>query len=163
LAIGSTEIDDESLYVSTMTLERWIVVGTDFSDGAQRALERALGLAEESGARVALVHAYEEVPGGNAPGDPTPKLLGDLTQEIQASGATRRGVYIEPLVRRGAPWDKLLNVATDYGAELVVIGSSGQRGSIRGFPLGSVASRVLALSTRSVLVVPQPAASELDY
>lgn len=142
-----------------MAHERWIVVGTDFSDGAQGALERALSMAEDSGARVALVHAYEEVPGGNTPDDPTPKLLGDLTQEIQASGATRRGIYIEPLVRRGAPWEKLLNVATDYGAELVVIGSSGQRGSIRGFPLGSVASRVLALSTRSVLVVPRPAAS----
>src|SRR5260221_12862217 len=143
-----------------MTYQRWIVVGTDFSDGAYNAFERALRVAEDSGAHVALVHAYEEVPGANAPDDPTPRLLGDLVREIHASGATRRGVHIEPLVRRGPPWDKILNVATDYGAELVVIGSSGQRGAVRGLPFGSVASRVLALSTGSVLVVRRPDASQ---
>ena len=143
-----------------MTCERWIVVGTDFSDGAHTALERALCMAEDSGARVALVHAYEEVPGANAPDDPTARLLDHLAQEIAASGATRRGVHIEPLVRRGPPWEKILNVATDYGAELVVVGSSGERGMTRGFPLGSVAHRVLALSTRSVLVARAPASSQ---
>src|SRR5882724_1840232 len=146
--------------MARMTNERWIVVGTDFSDGAQNALECALRMAENSAAHVALVHAYEEEPGANAPDDPTPGLLAKLAQEIHASGATRRGVHIEPLVRRGPPWDKILNVATDYGAELVVIGSSGQRGSACGFPLGSVASRVLALSTRSVLVARPPASRQ---
>jgi nucleotide-binding universal stress UspA family protein len=45
------------------------VVGTDFSDGAQDALQRALHLAEDSGARVALVHAYEETAGENLEDD----------------------------------------------------------------------------------------------
>jgi nucleotide-binding universal stress UspA family protein len=135
-----------------MTCERWIVVGTDFSEGAQDALERALRIAEDSGARVALVHAYEEAPGASVTDDPTPRLLEHLSEEVAASGATRRGIHVEPLVRRGPPWEKILNVATEYGAELVVVGSRGQRGTSSGFPLGSVASRVLALSTRSVLV-----------
>lgn len=128
------------------------MVGTDFSDGARDALERALRVAEHSGAGVALVHAYEESPGASVGNDPTPGLLGELEREIVASGAGRRGVRVEPLVRRGPPWDKILNVATEYGADMVVVGSSGQRGASPGFPLGSVASRVLALSTRSVLL-----------
>ena len=128
------------------------MVGTDFSDGAQEALERALGLAQDSRANVALVHAYEDEPGANAPVDPTSRLLGQLAQEIAASGATRRGIHVEPLIRRGAPWEKILNVATDYGAEMIVVGRRGQRGATRGVPLGTVASRVLALSTRCVLV-----------
>jgi nucleotide-binding universal stress UspA family protein len=66
----------------------------------------------------------------------------------------RRGINVEPFVRRGAPWDKLLNVATEHGAEIIVVGRHGQRGSILGLPLGTVASRVLALSTRCVLVGP---------
>jgi nucleotide-binding universal stress UspA family protein len=135
-----------------MSHERWIVVGTDFSDGAQDALERALRLAEDSGTRVALVHAYEEAPGGNVEDDPTPTLLVRLAQEIALSRAGRRGVHVEPLVRRGRPWEKILNVATEYGAELIVVGSSGQSGETRGLPLGSVVSRILALSTRSVVV-----------
>ena len=129
------------------------MVGTDFSDGAQRALEQALGLAEGAGAQVALVHAYEDPPGVSpSPTDPTPCLLRQLADAIVASGAVRRGIHVEPIVRRGAPWDKLLNVATEVGAELVVVGSHGQRGSGAGPQLGSVASRVVANSTRAVLL-----------
>lgn len=135
-----------------MARERWLVVGTDFSEGSQDALARALRMAEDSGAHVALVHAYEEAPGANATEDATPRLLAQLVQEIAASGAAQRGIHVEPCVRRGAPWEKILNVATDYGAEVVIIGCSRQRGATRGYPLGSVASRVLALSTRCVLV-----------
>jgi nucleotide-binding universal stress UspA family protein len=135
-----------------MALERWLVVGTDFSEGARDALERALRMAEDSGARIALVHAYEEAPGANATEDATPGLLAQLVQEIAASSASRCGIQVEPCVRRGAPSEKILNVATEYGAEIVIIGRSGQRGQTGGFPLGSVASRVLTLSTRCVLV-----------
>jgi nucleotide-binding universal stress UspA family protein len=143
-----------------MVVERWLVVGTNFSDGSQDALARALRMAEDSGARVALVHAYEEAPGANATEDAGPRLLAQVVEEIAASGATRRGIRVEPCVRRGAPWEKILNVATEYGAEMVIIGCSGQRGATRGVPLGSVASRVLALSTRCVLVARSYVASQ---
>jgi nucleotide-binding universal stress UspA family protein len=114
-----------------MACERWIAVGTDFSDGAREALERALSLAQDSRAKVALVHVYEDELGANAPADPTSRLLGQLAQEIAVSGATRRGSHVEPLVRRGPPWEKILNVATEYGAEVIVVGRSGQRGATR--------------------------------
>src|SRR5450432_4724433 len=145
-----------------MASERWIVVGTDFSDGAREALERALGVARDSRANVALVHVYEDEPGANARADPTSTLLGQLAQEIGASGATRRGIHVEPVVRRGPPWEKILNVATEYGAEMIVVGRSGQRGATRGALLGGVVSRVLALSTRCVLVAPLRVASQQD-
>ena len=134
--------------IQGMASERWIVVGTDFSDGARDAFKCALDLAQDSHLNVALVHAYEDVPSASA--DPTSKLLEQLAQEIAASGATRRGINVEPFVRRGPPWHKILNVATEQGAELIVVGRGGQRGSF----LGSVSSRVLALSTRCVLVAP---------
>src|SRR5258708_6484800 len=138
-----------------MRNEQWIVVGTDFSDGARGALLRALSIAESSGAGVALVHAYEDQAEFKEIEDPTPRLLGQLAEEIAASGAARRGIRVEPLVRRGAPWDKILNVATEYGAEFVAVGATEQRGV--GFPLGCVASRVLALSARPVIVAPATA------
>lgn len=145
-----------------MASERWIVVGTDFSDGAQEALQRALGLAEDWGANVALVHAYEDEPGVSAAADPTSRLLEQLAQEIAASGASRRGVHVEPFVRRGAPWDKILNVATEYGADMIVVGRTGQRAATQGILLGSVASRVLALSPRCVLLARSSVASQED-
>jgi nucleotide-binding universal stress UspA family protein len=140
-----------------MSLERWIVVGTDFSDGAREALACAMRLADALKARVALVHAYEETPYAHAADDPTPKLQAQLAQEILLSRSRSResgpGVDVEPLVRRGRPWEKILNVATEYGAELTVVGSKGQSGETPGLVLGSVVSRVLAQSTRNVVVV----------
>jgi nucleotide-binding universal stress UspA family protein len=128
------------------------VVGTDFSDGARDALQCAMRLAQGLGARVALVHAYEETPSAHTEDDPTPKLLLQIAQEAGLSRMCGPGVHVEPLVRRGRPWEKILNVATEYGAELTVVGSKGQSGETRGLLLGSVVSRVLALSTRSVVV-----------
>jgi nucleotide-binding universal stress UspA family protein len=40
-------------------------------------------------------------------------------------------------LRQGRPWEKILNVATEYGAELIVVGCSGQRGETRGLLLGT--------------------------
>jgi nucleotide-binding universal stress UspA family protein len=135
-----------------MTGKHWIVVGTDFSDGARCALLSALSLAESSGAGVALVHAYEDQAGTERGEDPTARILGQLAEEIAACGAARRGIRVEPLVRRGPPWNKILNVATEYGADFVAVGATGQRGAEAGFPLGGVTSRILALSARSVFV-----------
>jgi len=132
--------------------ERWIVVGTDFSYGARGALACALRLAEDLGARVALVHAHEERLGTDAEGDPTARLLVELEREIAASRMFGRGVIVEPLVRRGRPWEKILNVATEYGAELIVVGRTGQTGEAGRLPLGSVVGRVLVLATRGVIV-----------
>jgi nucleotide-binding universal stress UspA family protein len=127
----------------------------DFSDNAERALEQAVELAADSGRSVACVHAYEDPPGTAAlRDDPAPGLESQLADAVQRSRANERGVHVQLIVRRGPPWDKLLNVAADLGSELIVVGASGQRGPFHNFFLGSVASRLAATSTRSVLVVP---------
>jgi len=137
-----------------MKHERWIVAGTDFSDGGGNALAHALNLAEYVQARVALVHAYEDAPEvAGAPEEPTVRLLTELAREISVCGAKSRGIHVEAVLRRGAPWEKLVNVATELGAGAIVVGAVGQRGAI-GTLIGSVTARVLATSTFPVLVVP---------
>jgi nucleotide-binding universal stress UspA family protein len=93
----------------------WIVVGTDFSEAAQHALAYAVEVASRTMARIALVHAYEDGP------DPAELRL-RLEVAIAHSSAARRGVHVEPVLRRGAAWDKLRNVATDLGADMLVLG-----------------------------------------
>jgi len=61
----------------------------------------------------------------------------------------------EPPARRGAPWDKPVNAASELGATLIVVGAHGQRGPMRNALIGSVATRVVATSMQSVLVVRQ--------
>ena len=137
-----------------MERNRWIVVGTDFSEGATLALKCAVRLAGEMGASVACVHAYEDAAGTPASHDPTPELRKQIEEAISLCESGNHKVHIEPVVRRGAPWDKLVNVATELGAELIVVGADGQRGASHARFLGTVANRLASISSRSVVVVP---------
>jgi len=133
---------------------RWIVVGMDFSDGAIRALEYALEHAKAVGASVACVHAYEDAPGTPAFHDPAPAIHQQLEEVIALRTPTARNVRIDFVVRRGPPWEKLANVATELGADIIVVGADGQRGAASQGLLGTVASRLVTTSPRSVVVVP---------
>ena len=129
------------------------MVGTDFSPGADLALAQALALAAGSESSIALVHAYEDAPGAPPSADLSAQILSRLEEAVGRSGAVERGIRVEPVVRRGAPWDKLVNAASDLGAPLIVVGAHGQRGPMRNSLVGTVATRVVATSTQSVLVV----------
>jgi len=141
-----------------MERAHWIVVGTDFSDGAQRALDHAVLLARRSGARVAVVHAYEDTAEtARDMEDRAPLLTTQLHDAVAGTNASRHGVHVESFLRRGAPWEKLQNVAVEVGADLIVVGATGQRGvAAVGAVLGSVVFRVVASSTRSVLISRPP-------
>ena len=137
-----------------MERARWIVVGTDFSDGGQAALEHAVLLARSSGARLAVVHAYEDTAEtARAMEDRAPVLTAQLQAAVAGTNASRHGVQVESFLRRGAPWEKLQNVAVEVGADLIVVGATGQRGIVTaGAVIGSVVLRVIASTTRSVLI-----------
>jgi len=137
-----------------MAYTRWVVVGTDFSEGAAHALERAIDLAAEFRASIACVHAYEDEPGTPLAQDRTPALRAQVERTIVASGARARGVQVEVFVRRGLAWDKLLNVACELGAGVIVVGAGGAGQAPRQGCLGTVSARLAATSTRMVLLVP---------
>ena len=64
----------------------------------------------------------------------------------------------EPERRTGDAAAEILTAATEWQADLVVVGSRGQTGLTR-ILLGSVARNVVHGSTASVLVVHEPAAA----
>src|SRR5580700_5528768 len=132
-----------------MEQNRWIVVGMDFSDGSTRALEYAVHLASAVGAKVACVHAYEDNAATPAGDDPSEALRAQIEDVISGSPVCKGSVQIDAIVRRGAPWEKLSNVATELGAELIVVGADGQRGAANDHFLGTVPSRLATTSSRS--------------
>ena len=140
--------------MTVMQRNRWIVVGMDFSDGAIRALEYALENAKDVRASVACVHAYEDAPETPAFHDPAPAIRQQLDELIALRTPTGCTVRIDPVVRRGPPWEKLVNVATELGADIIVVGTDGQRGAAQQGLLGTVANRLVTTSPRSVVVVP---------
>jgi nucleotide-binding universal stress UspA family protein len=137
-----------------------IVVGTDFSDIAERAVDQAVDLAAQVGGRVTLVHAYElpmySFPDGVvvSSSDAAQQVMTVATQRLAASVEQRkeRGVSIESVLRMGPPWDELNSVAAEEVADLIVVGTHGRRGFSR-ILLGSVAERLVKTAVRPVLVV----------
>jgi len=133
---------------------RWIVVGMDFSNGSLRALEFAMEHARIVGANVVCVHAYEDAPGTPAFHDPAQAIREQFEEVIALRKPRWSSLRVAPVVRRGAPWEKLANVATEFGAELIVVGVDGERGASREGFLGTVAYRLVTTSPRPVVVVP---------
>lgn len=151
-----------------------IVVGTDGSATAARAVGEAGRLAALHGARLIVVTAFaghhadamSQLAGtpatavsnrqAQAPAD----LAWTLTDRAQAdatAAAGRRAAIdagaweVHALSDEGAPSDVLLEAVRLYGADLVVVGSVGLRGARR--LLGSVAEAVLHHAPCDVLVV----------
>ncbi|MFN7701022.1 MAG: universal stress protein [Deltaproteobacteria bacterium] len=138
-----------------------IVCAIDFSEPSDRALSHALELGKRLGAKVIAVHAWQlpvyAVPDGVAVFGP--EVVAEITEGLQKQlGKTleshrTEGVTLEGKLVAGAPVEAVLEVAKDARAEYVVIGTHGRTGVAR-FVIGSVAERMVRLSTVPVVVVP---------
>jgi nucleotide-binding universal stress UspA family protein len=138
-----------------------IVVGTDGSDTAGRAVNEAVALAMALGAEIRLVSAYERLRGAKIVGAPQseakvwaplPDTLVNATLEQAAASVRRRGVKVETHAVEKDPADALLEVAAEVGASLIVVGSRGMHGARR-FALGSVPNKVSHHARCNVLIV----------
>lgn len=138
---------------------RTIVVGTDGSATAGRAVSAAVGLAASDGARLVVVTAFHREDGKDVDAVPA-DVRWMLTDANEAEGHARAAreeaaaaglgdVVVQAI--EGDAADKLIETATDFDADLIVVGSVGLTGSARF--LGSVASSVLHHAPCDVLVV----------
>lgn len=140
-----------------------IVVGTDGSATAERAIVQAATLAAADGARIIIVTAYR--PGEGAAHDIDPDVVPAdirfaLTDRVQAEELGERGRDVAKaagagkVVVQAVPGDPagvLLEVAKDFDAGLIVVGSRGLSSHAH-FIVGSVASSVAHHAPCDVLV-----------
>lgn len=140
-----------------------IVVGTDGSPSAERAVVQAASLAAADGARLVVVTAYDEGVGSGhevAANSVPEDIRHVLTDRAQAEALAVRGreVALEagaPIVvvqaLAGEPARAILEAAADFAADLIVVGSRGLDSHAH-FILGSVASSVAHHAPCDVLV-----------
>jgi nucleotide-binding universal stress UspA family protein len=143
-----------------------MLVAIDSSPLAARVVEVAGDVARKSGSTVLVVHVRDvalPVAMAAAAGRPgllsgaglvledeeaAQRLVQDAVDTLQSGGVAATG-------RVGSGWGatakELLEVATEFGPDLIVIGSHGS--AVRQVVLGSVAYRVVHLATCPVLVV----------
>jgi nucleotide-binding universal stress UspA family protein len=140
-----------------------IVLGTDGSETAKKAVREATELAKLLGATIDLVSAYEPVPAQrlraeqrDAPADVSwmvnPREDVEATLQEAAEEVSAAGVTVETFAREGDPADAILDVAEERGADLIVVGNRGMTGAKR-FLLGSVPNKVSHHAPCSVLII----------
>jgi nucleotide-binding universal stress UspA family protein len=145
-----------------------IVVGTDGSGRAAKAVEQAADLAKVCDATLHLVRAYKGVEqtmaSAMAAGSmvATPPELGDVAKEesdavrvaLEAEAATLReqGITVDVHPQPGSPVPVLLEVAAAVHADVIVIGNRGMTGAKR--ILGSVPNTLSHHAECAVLIVP---------
>ena len=151
------------------TIDR-ILVPTDFSTTADAALDYARVLAVRFGAELRLLHVLEDqYLGGVSSGEvyiPEPSdLRAALTKEADALLAKRvdplrdANLRVNASVVVGRSFRAIVDHASAYGADLIVMGTHGRTG-IQHLLLGSVAERIVRTATCPVLTVretPVPA------
>ena len=136
-----------------------IVVGTDGSETADRAVERTAELARLTGARVHVVSAWAPVHLRVGGGNPAEADEWALSSDSQVDGVLQRtmarlrgeGLDSNDHAPRGDPADGIVEVAKREEADLIVLGSMGMRGKRR--LLGSVPNKVSHHAPCDVLIV----------
>lgn len=143
-----------------------ILIATDGSELAARALDHGLGLAKALGSAVTIVTVTEPTAvlgGGYATVagtsfDPIPELLEaqesaakDLLAKAEATASTAGVTAKTAYVNDSFPAEGIISTANSVGADLIVMGSHGRRGLGR-LLLGSQTNNVLAHTAIPVLV-----------
>jgi len=141
-----------------------ILAATDLSGPARHAVDRAVRLADETGARLAALHVVSQ---GTVDG--LRRLLGEGTPVVElrildearsaldrqlAELIDGRSVSAEARVAVGVVVSEIVSQAEAEAADLLVLGARGE-GFLRHLLLGTTAERLLRKTARPVLMVRQ--------
>ena len=132
-----------------------VVVGYDGLLGAKAALEKAIDMAKRLEAELVIVYGYEVSKVAGEVSDLAAALRESGESLVAEAADQARAAGIEPRqeVREGDPAQALATMGTEVGAEMIVVGTRGER-PLLGAILGSLCHKLLHLSTVPVLVVP---------
>ena len=143
-----------------------ILVATDGSKLSDKAVQRAIDLAETLGARLTAFYAspvYTLQGFGESVAIEPPssrkmyeaqckegadKILGAIARKAASAGVKLSGVH----AYSSLPWEAILDAAKKQKSDLIVMASHGRRG-VSALLLGSETHKVLTHSTVPVLVI----------
>ncbi len=139
------------------------LVGIDSSDGSRRALEFARKRAKTAGAKLVVTYVIEWSPYSfNTPEEneqrhkrreeeiasATNSVLNPALEQLKSAG-----IEVEGIVRHGNVADVLNGLATECGADVIIVGRIGESG-LKSMLFGSVTTKLIQLASVPVTVVP---------
>ena len=150
---------------------RHILIPTDGSELAERAVTHGLSLAKFVGAKVTVIIVIEQLGVSESAVTPVPASLqlwtfqevGNYYEQMRkqaasvldraADAAKQAGVACDTIqVEDVRPYEAIITTATDRGCDLIVMASHGRSG-LSAVVLGSVTNKVLTHTKLPVLVV----------
>ena len=142
---------------------RSVLVGTDGSEGAIRAVRHAAELAQAHGARLTVLSAFlpDPVATAKAQEEAPEEIRWRITDAAAADEHAQAGrrvaldLGVADVRARSEPGDAaeaLVSAADDTGADVIVVGSKGMTSAAR-FLLGSVPNKVSHHAPCDVLIV----------
>jgi nucleotide-binding universal stress UspA family protein len=149
---------------STMNETKNILVPTDFSEYSDKALKKAIELAKKFNSKIYLLHVIDQamqqcVVDYCIDAEIVEQLEKNseeaseemLQKEVNAISEAK-GVDIIFDVKKGRPYETILNEQKDKGIDLIVIASHGRTG-LKKHLMGSVAEKVARGATCPVMLV----------
>ena len=139
---------------------RKVLVATDFSEGSDEAIDRAIEMAKQSAAEVEILHVDRAGRGvpvrDGSTSTPTtarctPASICELSR--RADRFRQAGLACTTKIVEGSASTEIAARGRDIGADLIVVGTHGRTGLAHAM-LGSVAERVVRRASCPVLTVP---------
>jgi nucleotide-binding universal stress UspA family protein len=153
-------VDKEAVMFTPKT----ILVPTDFSQSSDKALEKAVDMAEKYNAKVILLHVIDEKVQQCAVDyclkeedvsrleeENTRRSTQRLVDEATALKGSRH-VEIDYDLKKGAPAEVILDEQLRTGTDLIIIGSHGKKGIMKHL-IGSVTDKVVRAAKAPVMIV----------
>jgi universal stress protein A len=144
-----------------MALVNKILVPTDFSESAERALDYGAEMAARFRVPLLLLHVYANpvvaVPDGMVmmqPADVT-AMMSQLEQSLAQARQRAQALGVQEVhtwTMEGTAWDAIVRGATDHHCDLIVMGTHGRSG-LAHLLMGSVAEKVVRHAECPVLTV----------
>ncbi len=146
-----------------------VVVGTDFSETADKAVAQAAAIAKSFGAQLHIVTAFKPAMASSIAGTSLEAMAygaatalsevdSHVAEEVEArldaleKLYAKDGIEVKTHGLAADPAEALIDVCEDCGADLVVVGNRGM-GGVKRFVLGSVPNKISHHSPCSVLIV----------
>ncbi len=143
-------------------LYKTILCPLEFSDASPRALDYALSLAQETDARLILLHVIESVLGEAGAAEMGHLSVSEYHRFLEDDAMARLKSVVpeqarvwctpEERVTRGRAYREILKVAGDEGVELIVMGVQG-KGALNRLVFGSTTHHVIREAGCPVLTV----------
>ena len=134
-----------------------VLVATDGSDNAMKAVKRALELAEKEGAKVTLMSVGYYFGDGfdDLPPNIQSKLEDQAEEALKKSKALfdKKGISVETVLEMGTvPANNIIRKAKEGKFDRIIMGSTGLTGISRAL-MGSTAAKVVNLAPCSVSII----------